>query len=359
MLPSNPEFQQSLETIPKELRLIHCVNLIQTSNDQNETVEALNYLRQKATAHHDTEAKTKLSILFQPPIASPHLIADPNESTLWSRSVFDKQLAQALSDCADVLTSTDDLSTIHFIETRTSNLGTEPALCYLAGLLYTKGVGFEQDIDKGIQLLKHGATEGGVAEAGCELGRIYSDRYGYSLQQPAEAMHWFHRAFECGSKQAVVDLAYGFFEGNHVEVPKDDARALRYAKDGASLNDKYCQYIIGHLYLKGRGVEANAQEAVKWLHASAQQGFAVALEEETSVYMYGQGNVNQDYEKALQCCLQSEAQRIPFCQARLGDMYRNAWGVMQDFQKAFEYYQNAASQSDTPYPYAQHMLGEM
>jgi TPR repeat protein len=359
MWSSNPDFQKSLEIIPEELRLIHCVNLVETSSDQNYTIEALNYLRQKATAHHDTEAKTKLSILFQSPNASPHLLADPNESMLWSRSVFDKQLAQALYHCAAIFNTSDDLSTMHFIETMTANLNSEPALCYLAGLLYTKSIGFEQDIQKGVQLLKHAATEGRIAEAGCELGRIYGDRYRYSLQQPAEAMHWFHLAFECGSTQAVVDLAYGFFEGNHVEVPKDDARALRYAKDGALLNDKYCQYIVGHLHLKGRGVDANAQEAVKWLHASAQQGFAVALEEETSVYMYGQGNVKQDYEKALQCCLQSEAQNIPFCQARLGDMYRNAWGVMQDFHKAFEYYQNAASQSDTPYPYAQHMLGEM
>ncbi|CAO3617377.1 unnamed protein product [Mucor hiemalis] len=236
--------------------------------------------------------------------------------------------------------------------------GQEPLMCYLAGLMYTKGVGFEQDLKRGIACLKHAATEGRIAEAGCELGRIYGDRYKYSLNEPSESIHWFHRAFECGSTQAVVDLAYGFFEGNE-QVPKDDVRALRYAKDGALLNDKYCQYIVGHIFLKGRGVEANAQEAVKYLNASASQGFAVALEEETLVYMYGHGNVKQDYKKAYQCCMQSIAANIPFCQARLGDMYRNAWGVTQDFHKSFEYYQNAASQTDAPYPYAQHMLGEM
>ncbi|KAI7901446.1 uncharacterized protein BX663DRAFT_531864 [Cokeromyces recurvatus] len=75
--------------------------------------------------------------------------------------------------------------------------------------------------------------------------------------------------------------------------------------------------------------------------------------------MYGHGNVKQDYEKAYQCCISPSALHIPFCQARLGDMYRNGWGVARDFQKAFEYYQNAASQSNSPYPYAQHMLGEM
>ncbi|KAI8638518.1 hypothetical protein BD408DRAFT_405622 [Parasitella parasitica] len=210
-------------------------------------------------------------------------------------------------------------------------------------------------------MLEHAATAGKIAEAGCELGRIFGDRYRYSLNQPSKSMHWFHRAFECGSTQAVVDLAYGFFEGSQCqEVPKDDARAFRYAKDGALLNDKYCQYIVGHIYLNGRGVTADAQEALKWLHASAQQGFAVALEEEAAVYMYGHGSAKQDYEKAFECCAQSAAINIPFCQARLGDMYRQGLGKLsQNFHKAFEHYQNAASQSDTPYPYAQHMLGEM
>ena len=349
---------EPLASVPDELKLIHCIHILQTSVDLAENLAALRYLRFKA-CHLDTEAKTKLSILYSTTDEQedyPHIQRDTEESALWSRSVFDKQLSQALEGCAILLKETDDLSTTHFVQINADN--TQASISYLAGLMYTKGIGFQQDVEKGIACLKYAATEGKIAEAGCELGRLYGDRYAYSLHQPSESIHWFHRAFECGSTQAVVDLAYGFFEGSE-QVPKDDVRALRYAKDGALLNDKYCQYIVGHLYLKGRVIEANAQEAVKYLNASASQGFAVALEEETSVYMYGQGNVKQDYKKAYQCCMQSIAANIPFCQARLGDMYRNAWGVTQDFHQAFQYYQNAASQTDTPYPYAQHMLGEM
>lgn len=348
------------KNVREELRLIHAVDLLHTSTDLDENIEALNYLRHKA-CHLDTEAKTKLSIIFSDETPCPHIKRDPMEAEIWARSVFDKQLSLALQPCEPIFLSTDDLSTTNFIDVMTANMnrdGQEPLLNYLAGLLYSKGIGFPQNLKRGISLLQFAATEGRIAEAGCELGRIYSDRYKYSLNEPAESIHWFHRAFECGSTQAVVDLAYGFFEGS-IQVPKDDVRALRYAKDGALLNDKYCQYIVGHLYLKGKGVATDAQEAVKFLNASANQGFAVALEEETSVYMYGHGNVKQDYGKAYACCMQTIATNIPFCQARLGDMYRNAWGVTQDFHKAFEYYQNAASQSDTPYPYAQHMLGEM
>ncbi|CAO0792995.1 unnamed protein product [Mucor circinelloides] len=351
-----PSRNEIIDQIPEELRLIHCINVIQTSTSLDDTIQALNYLRYKATVNQDTEAKTKLSILYSES-ELPSISKDPIEATLWSRSVFDKQLSQALQSCAPLLTNTKDLSLTHFLKAQKQDQA--PALCYLTGLLYTKGIGFQQQLDQGIRMLEYAANTGKIAEAGCELGRIYGDRYRYSLNQPSKSMHWFHRAFECGSTQAVVDLAYGFFEGSN-EIPKDDAKAFRYAKDGALLNDKYCQYIVGHIYLKGRGVTADAQEALKWLHASAQQGFAVALEEEASVYMYGHGSAKQDYEKAFECCSQSAAMNIPFCQARLGDMYRHGLGKLkQDFHKAFEHYQNAASQSDTPYPYAQHMLGEM
>lgn len=358
--PTKESRNEIIDHIPEELRLIHCVNVIQTSTKLEDTVQALNYLRYKATVNQDTEAKTKLSILYNESDL-PFLAKDSIEATIWSRSVFDKQLSLALQSCAPLLTNTTtiDLSLTHFLKTTEKNQ--ESTLSYLIGLLYTKGIGFEQQLEQGISMLEYAATTGKIAEAGCELGRIYGDRYRYSLNQPTKSIHWFHRAFECGSTQAVVDLAYGFFEGSSgQEIPKDDAKALRYAKDGALLNDKYCQYIVGHIYLKGRGVTADAQEALKWLHASAQQGFAVALEEEASVYMYGHGSAKQDYEKAFECCSQSAAVNIPFCQARLGDMYRHGLGnLKQDFQKAFEHYQNAASQSDAPYPYAQHMLGEM
>ncbi|EIE88087.1 hypothetical protein RO3G_12798 [Rhizopus delemar RA 99-880] len=51
--------------------------------------------------------------------------------------------------------------------------------------------------------------------------------------------------------------------------------------------------------------------------------------------MNGQGNVAKDYERAYQCCTSNTATNIPYCQAA------------------------SSNQSDTPYPYAQHMIGEM
>ncbi|KAI8989500.1 hypothetical protein BDB01DRAFT_887653 [Pilobolus umbonatus] len=52
--------------------------------------------------------------------------------------------------------------------------------------------------------------------------------------------------------------------------------------------------------------------------------------------MYGHSDMKPDYHRAFQCCTQPIANTIPYCQARLGDI-----------------------QSETPHPYAQHIIGEM
>ncbi|ORE10206.1 hypothetical protein BCV72DRAFT_200284 [Rhizopus microsporus var. microsporus] len=51
--------------------------------------------------------------------------------------------------------------------------------------------------------------------------------------------------------------------------------------------------------------------------------------------MHGAGNVPKDYKKAYQCCTQSIAANIPYCQV------------------------SSTQQSDIPYSHAQHMIGEM
>ncbi|KAF7721739.1 hypothetical protein EC973_004177 [Apophysomyces ossiformis] len=353
--------RQLLESA-SELRLVNATELIRksTEDDASAALEALTFLRLRAT-QQDTEAKTKLSTIYAEG-SSPFIQKDQREADLWSRSVFDKQLASALAACSSDLEDVphhDDtmhrFSTIDLIlkgaaETR------RPHLCYLVGLLFSKGIGLEQDIDTGLRYLQQAAEEG-HAEAAYELGRLYSDRYKYSKNNMAQSLYWYEKALAQGDQRALVDLAYGFYEGS-AEVPKDDARAFNYASMGAQARDKYCQYILGCLYLKGRGTPENAQEAIRWLAASVEQGFTLAIEDIATIYLRGSGNVKKDYAKALEWCTKGE-QNITFCQSALGDMYRNGWGVERHYQKAFQYYQTAASQPDAPHPYAQHMLGEM
>ncbi|KAI7866119.1 hypothetical protein BDF14DRAFT_1743789 [Spinellus fusiger] len=349
---------------PSELHLVNAAEQIRTAqatDTTTATMDALTFLRLRAM-QHDTEAKTKLSTIYAE--GKENVIApDQDEADMWSRSVFDKQLSQAMALCVPelLLVAETEPSAITSPSTIELILGgvapQRPCLCYLAGLLLTKGIGGAQDIDRGIALFEV-AAQHHQADAAYELGRFYSDRYSYSRPDTALSLKWYQCAFEAGDMRALVDLAYGFSEGDQHQAPRDDARAFEYASKGAELDDKYCQYILGHLYLKGRGTAQNSTEAVRWLSASADQGFAVALEEMTAVYMTGAQDIPQDYTKAHAWSLKG-ASCAAYCQTSLGDLYRNGWSVARDYQKAFQYYQTAATQPDAAHYYAQHMLGEM
>ncbi|CAO3642117.1 unnamed protein product [Cunninghamella blakesleeana] len=429
-----------------ELQVINAVDILRSGQtDETTTLNALQFLLHKATFNEDRGARMKLSIIYAEGV-EPYIKQDQQEATMWARSIYDKQLSKALVSCHQLLLLDDTTSTTTTATTTTTTLYTTllskkekddnqqinifstlqlilyltqnndndndndnghhdidiTPLFYLAGLLWMKGIGVQQDIQKSVSCFIEATRKGNHRESAYELGRIYSDRYPHSLNHPQQSIVWFRKALEWGDQRALVDLAYGYFEenndnndnndnnnsnnnnnnndhhqpvysnnnSNHVEnynnqinnnnnniKSKNDELAFKYAQQGAIEEDRYCQYILGYLYLKGRGTKEDAFEAIGWLEKSAQQGFTEAIEELTAVYLRGHGNVAKDEKKAYSICMLG-ADHIPFCQATLGDMYRNGWGVGRDYQKAFQYYQTAASHNE-PYPYAQHMMGEM
>ncbi|KAI9485023.1 hypothetical protein BDB00DRAFT_878128 [Zychaea mexicana] len=337
-----------------ELHLTTATELIQSpsgKNDRDDVLKALNFLRYEAIAHRDIEAKTKLCTIYSAKDSlNRHIQADEREAEMWSRSVFDKQLSDALYSCANYFTdqtTRTSTSTIDLILEGAKQLSSGH-VSYLAGLLLTKAIGVERDLNQGVALLQH-ASEQGLAEASYELGRVYGDRYSYSLHDTAKSMELYQRAVQLGDDRAYVDLAYAYYvDSNNLE------KAFEYASEGAKLtNDRYCQYILGHLYL-GRN---QGNEAIQWLAASAQQDFALAIEELAAAYFKGQAGIKTNYDEVLRWC--TKGSDIPYCQTALGDLFRNGWGVDRDYQRAFQYYQTAASQPEAPNLYAQHMLGEM
>ncbi|KAI9313179.1 hypothetical protein BX666DRAFT_746639 [Dichotomocladium elegans] len=344
-----------------ELHLITATELIRSSKDQSsdeERLKALKFLRYQAAAHQDIEAKTKLCTIYAAQDdAVQNVTPDEREVEMWSQSVFDKQLSEALASCAEYLVSNDThpitTSTIDLILSGASSSSKENThVNYLAGLLLIKGIGVSRDLEKGKALLEL-AAEAGCGEAAYELGRVCGDRYSFSLDDPPKSLHWYERAVALGETKAYVDLAYLSFNGQGEEgtdgrgtTTLSSSAALEYAKRGAEeTKDRFCQYILGHL-------ASTPEEAITWLTESAQQDFALAIEELASIYMK-----KQDYQEAMKWS--TKGSDIPFCQTALGDMFRNGWGVARDYQRAFQYYQTAASQPEAPNHYAQYMLGEM
>ncbi|KAI8064246.1 hypothetical protein BC940DRAFT_306516 [Gongronella butleri] len=355
-------FECLVQDADEALHLWNATRVIQTAQDEAATRQALRFLRQRATRVDEREAKMKLSLVYADGIAN-WLPKDTLEAAMWAKSLYDKQLAAAIAACAPAMETTDSLR--HLIDNHMPLLddngdemeqnaqNEQNDALYLVGLVLVHGDASEKERIQGMDALTRAATRG-HGQAAYELGRLYSDRYmhQHTDKDPQKSLQWFHTAWDLGETRALVDLAYGYYEGDD----QNDKLAFQFAKQGAEKNDRYCQYIYGHLFLKGRGTPQNALEAVKWLQCSADQGFAEAMEELAIVYLRGHGNVAQDYPKAYAICQRGAA--LPHCQTVLADLYRHGWGVNRDYQTAFKHYQLAACHTD-PSPYAQHMLGEM
>ena len=96
------------------------------------------------------------------------------------------------------------------------------------------------------------------------------------------------------------------------------------------------------MYYEGKGVSQDYQEALMYLRAAAEQGFASA--QGSLGLMYHEGNgVSPDYQEALKWYRKAAKQGLPQAQSNLGVMYDLGQGVPQDYIRAHMWYTVAAA----------------
>ena len=101
--------------------------------------------------------------------------------------------------------------------------------------------------------------------------------------------------------------------------------------------------------------KAGKQQAFREILTTAQGNDAYAQYTLGVMYKNGWG-VAQDYQKAVAWYQEAAKQRQAYAQTNLGAMYQNGLGVDQDYQAAVAWYQEAAKQGQA---YAQTNLGMM
>lgn len=178
------------------------------------------------------------------------------------------------------------------------------------------------------------AAELGLPYAMAILGEMYSQKLS-GLSDDQQAVAWFRRAAEVGVGQAMFDLGQMYSTG--LGVPKDDQQALGWyvkAADGGLA--KRCFTLAkcmtaaralskmirrpstgirgrptletaarcstwGSIYLHGRSVAVNYQEAVSWYRKAAVAGEQNGNLYLARIYEYGLGVV-QDTAEGLRLC---------------------------------------------------------
>lgn len=180
-----------------------------------------------------------------------------------------------------------------------------PEAAYQLGLLYKRGVlskPFMPDYSKAAFYLQM-AVDNGYLTAAYELGTLYFNPAGSFKKDFQKAHKYYHIAAENGSAEAQYMLGYMYYYGHieknihkslayhkmaakqgHVlsaahlailyQIPEihNYEKAFYYAKYAAECGDAPSEFVLGTLYLSGRGCEPDADKAYLCFKHAAENG---------------------------------------------------------------------------------------
>ena len=96
------------------------------------------------------------------------------------------------------------------------------------------------------------------------------------------------------------------------------------------------QLELGLMYLQGKEVLQDYEEAARWIRAAAGNGHTTAQANLGLMYLQGKG-VPQDYEEAAKWIRKAAGQAEISAQHMLGAMYAEGIGVTQDYIEAYKW----------------------
>jgi TPR repeat protein len=156
---------------------------------------------------------------------------------------------------------------------------------------------------------------------------------------------------ESGSAKAQSYVGSMYERGRGVE--SNYAEAIRWFLLAAEQRDPYSQSQLGYLYEKGLGAARDEEVAAQWYAKAADQGDAWSQARLASMYRDGRG-VAQDLQQAVALFARAANQGNAWAQMNLGLLYVKGQGVPLDYTKAISWLRSAADQHDS---YAEYNLG--
>ncbi len=143
---------------------------------------------------------------------------------------------------------------------------------YDLGLAYRDGKGMGRDLNQAYKWIRQAADKD-LPEAQFEVGQMEEDGDG-TEKNVADAAEWYRKAAQHGNVPAMYALGElyrnGDDDGNG--VAKDEAQAIRWYRPAADKNDIDSQLALGKMYQQGLGVPKNLNDAAVWFRKAAQLG---------------------------------------------------------------------------------------
>ena len=209
---------------------------------------------------------------------------------------------------------------------------------YMEGFCLYCGLGVAKNMKEAFKSFKAGAEKG---EAFCmkALGSYYLND-----NLPSEAFPWYEKAARSNDSEAV--FALGVLYDHGYGVPKNHDIALEHYKRSAQMGHAPAQSRLGRIY----DDDEDFVSAACWLDLAAQKFDAEAIEKLGSYYLRGIGGKPEDDDTALLYLAFAAQLGRTAAMTFMGNFYYD----QKDYDRAFEWYRQAASKED---PEAFYKLG--
>lgn len=188
------------------------------------------------------------------------------------------------------------------------------------------------------------AAEQGDPDALIAIGHLYERGACISA-----AVGWYDRAAKRGNIDALVRLAWFYFDGGG--VLRDRAYAFELFRCAADQGDFRAQLQLAWMYENGIGVGCNQQIGRELTRKTEETTNTEKLRE--LAFMYSRGNgVERSEKKAAQLYRKAAELGDSFAQYILGNSYEQGEGVAKNYKMAASWYRKAAEQNESSAQYS-------
>lgn len=222
----------------------------------------------------------------------------------------------------------DDKSTFQMASYGAKN-GLPDMMCLL-GIMYEEGRAVEKNYQTAMMwYLK--ASDNDYAEAHYRLGRLYENGWGVK-KNDSKALKYYQKASDMGDEngfQSLMALQKKIDMARRMEATRNSTAS---AKENFDLAQTYYQ-------------QKDYDQAFPLFQLSADQGYGKAQYMMGLLYMEGKG-VGSDYAVGAEWLQKAADQKVAHAQYMLGVLYQKGEGVTQDEKKGLSLIQTAAKQGD-------------
>lgn len=211
----------------------------------------------------------------------------------------------------------------------------DPTSSWIVAKLYSEGSGVKRDKDKAFHFMRQ-AAEGGHPYGMTDLALFYT---GGVKRDKTEARKWLIKAAETGRPEFQFILGAFYYEGwDAAEIQRSDGDAVHWIKLAAESGLPPAEYLMGVMVGQGRGVPADAVQAINWYRRAADHGVAEALSELGDFYSLG---TERSCKDAVKWYRAAADYNLSYAFYRLAKFYGVGECVQQNFVQAHFWYSNA------------------